>query len=144
MRDLRINFLKMLQIIKTVLSNEIDQDRNLQSYPGKSKLSDSQLVVLSISPECLSIDSENWFLAELKSDYKDDLSNLVYITNALWIEQGTCKLAINLMNEKMHIWWTASSFRYANLPGRSNSELADTALRLTRIRNTVPFASSII
>jgi len=81
MHDLKANFFKMLGITNTVLTNECDLDGNLHFYPRKPKFSDCEIIVLSLCQECLSIDSENWFLAKLKSDYKDDFSNLVHITN---------------------------------------------------------------
>lgn len=104
MHDLKANFIKMLGITNTVLADEADQDGNLHFYPRKPKLSDTQIIALSLCQECLSIDSENWFLAKLKSDYKDDFSNLVHITNynkrrkrlAIWTQQVNSRLAAKL------------------------------------------------
>jgi len=79
MHDLRTNFLKMLGITNTVLAKECDPDGNLHFYLRKPKLSDTEIIALSLCQECLSIDSENWVLAKLRSDYKDDFSNLVHI-----------------------------------------------------------------
>lgn len=47
---------------------------------------------------------ENWFLAKLKSDYKNDFGDLIHITNynkrrkklAVWTEQVNCRLAAKL------------------------------------------------
>lgn len=81
MHDLTVNFQKMLQITTTVLKQNIDKDGNLYFYPRKPKLSDAEIIALSLCQECLGIDSENWFMAKLKSDYRDDFPNLVHITN---------------------------------------------------------------
>ncbi len=81
MHDLTVNFLKMLQITNTTLGKDINQDGNLHFYPRKPKLSDTEIIALSLSQECLGIDSENWFLAKLKSDYRNDFPNMVHITN---------------------------------------------------------------
>jgi len=104
MHDLKVNFLKMLGITNTILANEADPDGNLHFYPRKPKLSDNEVIALSLCQECLSIDSENWFLAKLKSDYKDDFTNLIHITNynkrrkrlAVWTQQVNSRLAAKL------------------------------------------------
>ncbi len=104
MHDLKANFLKMLGITNTVLANEADRDGNLHFYPRKPKLSDTEIIALSLCQECLSIDSESWFLTKLKSDYRDDFSNLVHINNynkrpkwlAIWTEQVNTRLAAKL------------------------------------------------
>jgi len=81
MHDLTVNFLKMLQITNTALKQDMNQDGNLHFYPRKPKLSDTEIIVLSLCQECLGIDSENWFLAKLKSDYRNDFPNLIHIIN---------------------------------------------------------------
>jgi hypothetical protein len=104
MHDLKTNFLKIQHITNSMLQKELNKDGNLQFYPRKPKLSDSSIIALSICQECLSIDSENWFLAKLKSDYRDDFTGLVHITNynkrrkrlAPWIEQVNQRLAARL------------------------------------------------
>jgi len=101
MHDLTVNFLKMLHITNTSLQNDLNQDGNLHFYPRKPKLSDAQIIALSLCQECLGIDSENWFLAKLKNDYRNDFPNLVHITNynkrrkrlSLWTEQVNQRLA---------------------------------------------------
>lgn len=106
MHDLKANFLKMLQITNAALKNEVNQDGNVHLYPRKPKLSDTEIIALSLCQECLSIDSENWFLAKLKSDYRSDFPNLVHITNynkrrkrlAAWTELVNRRLA-TMLNE---------------------------------------------
>ena len=88
MHDLRTNFLKMVQITNTVLQQEFNRDGNLQYYPRKPKLTDSEVIALSLCQECLGIDSENWFLAKLKSDYSDSFTKLIHITNLIKGEKG--------------------------------------------------------
>ena len=81
MHDLKTNFDKILQITNQALKGTLNADGNLQHYPRKPKLSDNEIITLSICQECLSIDSENWFLAKLKSDYRTGFTKLVHITN---------------------------------------------------------------
>ena len=106
MHDLTVNFQKMLQITNSTLKEDVNQDGNLHFYPRKPKLSDTEIIALSLCQECLGIDSENWFLAKLKSDYPDDFPNLVHITNynkrrkrlTAWTEQVNRRLA-KVLNE---------------------------------------------
>lgn len=101
MHDLKVNFQKMLQITNSSLKQDMNQDGNLHFYPRKPKLSDTEIIALSLCQECLGIDSENWFLAKLKSDYRNDFPNLVHITNynkrrkrlVAWTEQVNRRLA---------------------------------------------------
>ena len=115
MHDLKTNFLKMLGITNSIVGNKLNSDGNLDFYPRKPKLPDSQIIALSLCQECLGIDSENWFIAKLKSDYKDDFSNLVHITNynkrrkrlARWTEQVNCKIAA-ILNEGEDVYMVDS------------------------------------
>lgn len=101
MHDLSVNFQKMLHITNTALKQDIIQDGNLYDYPRKPKLSDTEIIALSLCQECLAIDSEHWFLAKLKSDYRDDFPNLIHLTNynkrrkrlSAWTEQVNRRLA---------------------------------------------------
>ena len=81
MHYLKTNFDKILQITNQALKGTLNADGNLQHYPRKPKLADNEIITLSICQECLSIDSENWFLAKLKSDYRAGFTKLVHITN---------------------------------------------------------------
>ncbi|MBD3749668.1 MAG: IS982 family transposase [Sphingobacteriales bacterium] len=94
----------MLGITNTVLEKDIDGDGNLHFYPRRPKLADTHIIALSLCQECLGIDSENWFLAKLKSDYRDEFPHLIHITNynkrrkrlAYWTEQVNSRLAARL------------------------------------------------
>jgi hypothetical protein len=48
----------MLQIINFALKQDIKPDRDLH-YLGKPKLSNTQIIALSLCQECFGIDSEN-------------------------------------------------------------------------------------
>ncbi|RYE17976.1 MAG: IS982 family transposase [Sphingobacteriaceae bacterium] len=115
MHDLKTNFLKMLGITNTILAGKLNMDGNLHFYPRKPKLPDSHIIALSLCQECLGIDSENWFMAKLRSDYKDDFRHLVHITNynkrrkrlARWTEQINCSIA-GLLNEGEDVYMVDS------------------------------------
>ncbi|WP_426671112.1 hypothetical protein ACPPVU_07730 [Mucilaginibacter sp. McL0603] len=101
----------MLQITNSALKQDMNQDGNLHFYPRKPKLSDAEIIALSLCQECLGIDSENWFLAKLKSDYRDDFPSSVHITNynkrrkrlTAWTEQVNRRLAA-VLNEGVCIY----------------------------------------
>jgi hypothetical protein len=105
----------MLHITNLALKQEMDQDGNLHFYPRKPKLSDREIIALSLSQECLGIDSENLFLLKLKSDYRDDFPNLIHITNynkrrkrlALWTEQVNRRLA-DILNDGEDVYMVDS------------------------------------
>ncbi len=108
MHDLKTNFDKILGIVKTTLMNDLNTDGNLQHYPRKPKMTDSEIIALSLCQECLSIDSENWFLAKLKSDYSGFFTQLIHITNynkrrkrlALWTQQVNKALSCGLLQDE--------------------------------------------
>ena len=105
MHDLKSNFDKILSIVKRTLENDLLPCGNLQYYPRKPKLTDSEIIAMSLCQECLSIDSENWFLAKLKSDYPASFTRLVHITNynkrrkrlAPWVQQINKRLSAGLL-----------------------------------------------
>jgi hypothetical protein len=108
MHDLKTNFDKILGIVKTTLMNDLNPDGNLQHYPRKPKMTDSEIIALSLCQECLSIDSENWFLAKLKSDYSTVFTGLIHITNynkrrkrlASWAQQVNKVLSGGLLGDE--------------------------------------------
>jgi hypothetical protein len=55
----------------------MNADGNYYYYPRKPKLSDCEVIALSILGETIGIDSENYLFGKLKSDYLKDFSNLI-------------------------------------------------------------------
>ena len=81
MHDLKINFDKILPIVKQTLSDQLDSSGNLHIYPNKPDLPDVHIITLSLLQEALSIDSEHWFWSKLHTDYAKDFSDLPHLTN---------------------------------------------------------------
>lgn len=79
MHDLKVNFDKIHQIAKTILSDKLIEG-NVRFYRHKPKMTDSEIIALAICQEALSIDSENYFWSKLKSDYRIDFPNLIHLT----------------------------------------------------------------
>jgi hypothetical protein len=79
MHDLKANSDKIYQISNSVLSNCLI-DGNIKVYRHPPKMTDLEIITLSICQEALAIDSENFFWSKLKTDYSKDFPNLIHIT----------------------------------------------------------------
>jgi len=77
MHNLKTNFDKIFHITKLFFKDSIDSDCNLQFYPKKPKMSDCEIITLSILGESVGIDSENYLFGKLESDHKSDFPNLI-------------------------------------------------------------------
>jgi hypothetical protein len=80
MHDLYANFRKFSDLVKNVLTEDLDYEGNVKDYRHKPKQSDQEIIALSLTQEALSIDSENYFWIKLKSDYSKEFPNLIHIT----------------------------------------------------------------
>lgn len=81
MHDLKVNFDKILPIVKETFAEQLDQEGNLQFYPRTPQLSDVQVICLSLLQEALSIDSEHWFWSKLQADYSQAFPELPHLSN---------------------------------------------------------------
>jgi hypothetical protein len=69
MHNLKTNFDKIYKIVKSSLSDKLNNQDNLQFYPRQPKMNDCSIIALSICAESLGIDSENYLWSKLKKDY---------------------------------------------------------------------------
>jgi len=81
MHNLKSNFEKIFQITKLTLDDYLLADGNFQIYKNKPKMTDIEIVTLSITTEALGIDSENYLFSKLRKDYGADFPNLPHRTN---------------------------------------------------------------
>jgi len=81
MHNLKTNFDKFFNITKSVFKDRLNQSDNFYFYPNKPKLSDCEIIALSVTGESLGIDSENYFWGKLKFDHKDDFPRLIHRSN---------------------------------------------------------------
>jgi len=81
MHDLKTIYNKVFYSLKTEANEYFDLDGNSRFYPNMPKLSDLQIVALSITAECVQIDSENLLWSKLKKDYSSLFPNLPHRTN---------------------------------------------------------------
>ena len=68
MHNLKTNFDKIFDITKSFFNGSINADHNFYHYPRKPKMSDCEIITLSILGESIGIDSENYLFGKLKSD----------------------------------------------------------------------------
>ena len=77
MHNIKSNFDIIFDICKSIFKDDVFDDGNFFKYPNKPKMSDIQLVALSLTTESLSIDSENHLFNKLKHEYFDDFFVLI-------------------------------------------------------------------
>jgi hypothetical protein len=78
MHNLKSNFDKILDITKSFYKSSIDADDNYYFYPNKPKMSDCEIIALSLVGETIGIDSENYLFGKIKSDHIHDFPNLIH------------------------------------------------------------------
>lgn len=76
MHCIKSNFDKILCILKSVLGGDIPLDGNLLRPGPKPKFTDIEVIALSITAECMGIDSELYLFAKLET-YKDSFPHLL-------------------------------------------------------------------
>jgi hypothetical protein len=72
---------KYKKLISNMKKDRLNQSDNFYFYPNKPKLSDCEIIALSVTGESIGIDSENYFWGKLKSDHKDDFPRLIHRSN---------------------------------------------------------------
>jgi hypothetical protein len=77
MHNLKTNFDKILIITKSFFEGSLDADGNYYSYSRKPKMSDSEIIALSLLGESIGIDSENYLFGKIRSDHIYDFPNLI-------------------------------------------------------------------
>jgi hypothetical protein len=77
MHNIRTNFIKILEVIKDIIGDEINEKGNYLRRGSVPKFSDIEVMALSLTAECLSIDSENYLFSKLNKEYLNDFENLI-------------------------------------------------------------------
>lgn len=81
MHNLSTNFRLFLDITKSVFKSAVNQDGNLKFYPRKPKLSDCEILALTLAAESIGIDSETYLFGKLNKDYCRDFPHLIHRCN---------------------------------------------------------------
>ena len=77
MHNIKVNFDKIVEAIKDIIGDKINERGNYKRRGTVPKFSDMQVIALSLTAECLSIDSENHLFSKLNTEYKDEFKNIV-------------------------------------------------------------------
>ena len=99
MHDLKANFDKFFGFTKKFLP-ELNIDGNVKYYRHKPKMSDSEVISLSLCQESLGIDSENFFWSKLSNDYKKEFPHLIHLTRYN-LRRKSLAAYIQLLNQRI-------------------------------------------
>lgn len=81
MHNLRSDFDKFFDLTKSILKDRVNGSGNLKFYSNKPKMTDCEIIALSLTSESLEIDSENYLWGKLKCDHSSDFPNLIDRSN---------------------------------------------------------------
>ena len=77
MHNIRTNFIKILEVIKDIIGEQINEKGNYLRRGSVPKFSDIEVIALSLTAECLSIDSENYLFSKLNTEYREEFENII-------------------------------------------------------------------
>lgn len=77
MHNIKVNFDKIIGLVKGILGTEINEQGNYKRRGVVPKFSDIEVISLSLTAECLSIDSENYLFSKLNKEYLHEFENLI-------------------------------------------------------------------
>lgn len=77
MHNIKANFDKILGVVKDILGGEINEKGNYLRRGTVPRFSDIEVVALSLTAECLGIDSEHYLFSKLKKEYQHEFKNLI-------------------------------------------------------------------
>jgi hypothetical protein len=81
MHNIKTNFDKFYEIVKSSLQEKLNENDNLRYYPNMPKMNDCSIIALSICAESIGIDSENYLWSKIKKDYKADFPTIIDRSN---------------------------------------------------------------
>ncbi len=77
MHNIKTNFDKILGVIKDILSEEVTEKGNYLRRGTKPRFADIEVIALSLTAECLGIDSENYLFSKLNKEYRNEFKNMI-------------------------------------------------------------------
>ena len=80
MHDLYVIYSKVKRTVKKSIKQYLVYDDNVMFYPNRPKMTDLEIISLSITSNCLGIDSENLLFSKIKKDYSNRFPNLIHRT----------------------------------------------------------------
>lgn len=77
MHNIKTNFDKILVVIKDILQDEVNEKGNYLRRGTVPRFSDTEVIALSLTAECLSIDSEHYLFSKLGKEYVNEFASLI-------------------------------------------------------------------
>jgi hypothetical protein len=77
MHNIKTNFDKILVILKDILGEELTEKGNYVRRGTVPRFSDIEVIAMSLTAECLSIDSENYLFSKLRAEYSHCFGNMI-------------------------------------------------------------------
>lgn len=77
MHNIKTNFVKILEVLKDIIGAELNEKGNYLRRGTVPRFSDIEVIALSLTAECLSIDSENYLFSKLNKEYLCDFENMI-------------------------------------------------------------------
>ncbi len=77
MHNIKTNFDKIFEVVKAIVKDETDTQGNYARRGTKPRFSDMEVIALSLTAECLSIDSEHYLFVKLRNEYSNDFKNII-------------------------------------------------------------------
>jgi hypothetical protein len=77
MHNIKTNFDKILGVIKDIIGDKINDKGNYLRRGTRPRFSDVEVIALSLTAECLSIDSENYLFSKLNKEYLREFENII-------------------------------------------------------------------
>jgi len=77
MHDIKSNFDKIYQTIKSLNTGLFNLDNNIPKRGSTPQFSDLEVISLALTAEYMSLDSENWLFNKIEADYKADFPHLI-------------------------------------------------------------------
>jgi len=77
MHNIKTNFVKILEVLKDIIGDGLNGKGNYLRRGTVPRFSDIEVIALSLTAECLSIDSENYLFSKLNKEYLCDFENMI-------------------------------------------------------------------
>jgi Transposase DDE domain len=77
MHNIKTNFVKILEVLKDIIGEGLNEKGNYLRRGTVPRFSDIEVIALSLTAECLGIDSENYLFSKLNKEYLCDFENMI-------------------------------------------------------------------
>lgn len=75
--NIKTNFDKIHEVLRGILLDQVNEKGNYSRRGTVPKMSDLEVIALSLTAECLSIDSENYLFSKLNTEYHHQFEQLI-------------------------------------------------------------------